>query len=227
MHTIEAQIPNPESMDSLYRIPDLDALVRTAWANSPLLKEQEAFIEQRRQEKILKKKNWMNKISTDGSYALSNNLAVTSSDASNSDPVNAITTKQGANYRFGIIARVSLFDFMGRKNQRKLDDARIDAALFREESLRQEIKQEVLNYYIDLKLSRQKIRLASDKRQALFAQKQIAEKQFLESQIGVEDLGRITELFSNAEVNFATEVALYQKLYHSLEIIIGLPLNEL
>lgn len=202
-------------------IPPLENLIEWALQKSPILKEQKSIIERDNQILKLAEKKWMDKVFTDVGYTMSNNFAVTSVDASNSQGIQSLANSSGDNYRAGVTVRIGLYDVFARKNLKKQEVYRVEASRFRAEIIADEIRLKTTMLYKNLQLTQRLLLIKSRKKQTLAVQLKMSEKEFLQGEITTADLGRITELTSNADADFETAVIEYEKAYLELEQFVG------
>lgn len=209
-----------------YTIPPLEELIQAALEYSPLLQEQKAIIGREKQNLEIVRKKWMDKVFTDVGYGYSNNYAATSVAANNSRDFESISTIAGDNYRAGITVRIGMFDVFARKNLKKKEMYQIQAAQHRKTTIQNEIRLKTILFYKELQLSQRILKIKSDKKQALSLQKQMAEKEFLQGELHISELGRITELSSNAMTDFEKAITAYEKAYITLENHVGTRLDD-
>jgi outer membrane protein TolC len=126
-----------------------------------------------------------------------------------------------------VAVRLSLYDGFARKNLIKQAQFRKIASEQHTQYLKQEVKFRIIEAYKDAQLAFKLLNIKADKKYALFIQKEMAEKEFQQSQIHISELSRVTELSSNAYAEFEQASNNYEKLYLQLEILIGVPLSSL
>ncbi len=214
-------IPIQETLSLSESLPPLDSLIDIALENSPVLRQQAFTIEKERQEFKAIKKSWMNRISSDIGYAYSNSF---SSLLLNSPDENASsnTFTQGDNYRAGIVFRLNLFDVLGNRHKRKAARQELEIARNHRQSLETDIILRVKILFEELLLAEALFKLSSQKKQALFAQKEMAERSFRHGQINIGDLARVTELATNSEESYLKARLEVAKAYKTLLSFVGL-----
>jgi len=213
---------------SVASLPSLQKLLDYAALNSPIVKEQEAMTEHYGETEKITHKLWMDKVFMDLGAQRANNGAVlnVNNNVSESE-FNSLSFQNLNSLRFGVAVRLSLYDGVARKNLIKQAQFRKTASEQHTQYLKQEVKFRIIDAYKDAQLAYKLLSIKADKKYALFIQKEMAEKEFQQSQIHISELSRVIELSSNAYAEFEQASNNYEKLYLQLEILIGVPLSSL
>lgn len=213
---------------SVANLPSLQKLLDYAALNSPIVKEQEAMTEHYGETEKITHKLWMDKVFMDLGAQRANNGAVlnVNNNVSESE-FNSLSFQNLNSLRFGVAVRLSLYDGVARKNLIKQAQFRKTASEQHTQYLKQEVKFRIIDAYKDAQLAYKLLSIKADKKYALFIQKEMAEKEFQQSQIHISELSRVIELSSNAYAEFEQASNNYEKLYLQLEILIGVPLSSL
>jgi outer membrane protein TolC len=213
---------------SVASLPPLQKVLDYAAQNSPLVKEQEAMTDHYGQTEKITQKLWMDKVFMDLGAQRANNGAVLNVNNNVSDTeFNSLSFQNQNSIRFGLTVRLSLYDGFARKNLIQQAQFRKIASEQHALYLRQEVKFRITDAYKDAQLAYKLLSIKADKKYALFIQKEMAEKEFQQSQIHISELSRVIELSSNAYAEFEQAANTYEKLYFQLEILIGVPLSNL
>lgn len=213
---------------SVASLPPLQKLLDYAAINSPIVKEQEAMSEHFGETEKITHKLWMDKVFMDLGAQRANNGAVLNVNNNLSESeFNSLSFQNLNSLRLGVAVRLSLYDGFARKNLIKQAQFRKIASEQHTQYLKQEVKFRIIEAYKDAQLAFKLLNIKADKKYALFIQKEMAEKEFQQSQIHISELSRVTELSSNAYAEFEQASNNYEKLYLQLEILIGTPLSSL
>jgi outer membrane protein TolC len=213
---------------SVASLPPLQKVLDYAAQNSPLVKEQEAMSEHFGETEKITHKLWMDKVFMDLGAQRANNGAVLNVNNNISESeFNSLSFQNLNSLRLGVAVRLSLYDGFARKNLIKQAQFRKIASEQHTQYLKQEVKFRIIDAYKDAQLAFKLLSIKADKKYALFIQKEMAEKEFQQSQIHISELSRVTELSSNAYAEFEQASNNYEKLYLQLEILIGVPLSSL
>ena len=213
---------------SVASLPPLQKVLDYAAINSPIVKEQEAMSEHFGETEKITHKLWMDKVFMDLGAQRANNGAVLNVNNNISESeFNSLSFQNLNSLRLGVAVRLSLYDGFARKNLIKQAQYRKIASEQHTQYLKQEVKFRIIEAYKDAQLAFKLLNIKADKKYALFIQKEMAEKEFQQSQIHISELSRVTELSSNAYAEFEQASNNYEKLYLQLEILIGVPLSSL
>ncbi|MCU0326560.1 MAG: TolC family protein [Spirosomaceae bacterium] len=217
-----------ESKIVVKELPSLEKVLDYSEQNSHLVKEQNALAEHFGQSVKVAQKLWMDKVFMDLGAQRSNNGAVlnVNNNISNSE-FNSLSFQAMNSFRVGITVRLSLYDMVARKDLIKQAQYRQVAAEQHSKFLSQDVKFRITDLYKDAQLAYKLLSIKAEKKYALFLQKEMAEKEFQQGQLHISELGRITELASNAFAEFEQASTTYEKLYYQLEIMLGVSLKDL
>lgn len=208
-----------------FRLPPLALLTEAALENAPNLKYQQSIIRRNDANIKAQKKRWADKIFMDAGYSLTNNFSVTNVNASTGG-FESVSLKNGDNYRLGVTFRLTLFDLIGRKHVRQGAVFEKKAAEHQLKDMQRVIRWKVTELYKNLQLAQTLLRIKSEKKETLSLQRQMAEKEFMQGQIKIAELSRLTELTSNAFQDFEKGKTEFEKAYLKLEQFIGKPLRS-
>ena len=217
-----------DSKSTTKELPALEKVLAYADANSHLVKEEEALSQHYGQTVKVTEKLWMDKIFLDLGVQRSNNGAILNVNNNvSTQEFNSLSYQNMNSFRAGLIVRVSLYDIMARKDLVKQAQFRQMASEQHSKYLRQEVKFRIVDLYKDAQLAYKLLGIKSEKKYALFMQKEMAEKEFQQGQLHISEFGRITELTSNAYAEFEQASTNYEKLYFQLELVLGMSLKDL
>ena len=209
-------------------LPSLEKVLEIAEINSALVKEQDALSQHYGQAVRVTERLWMDKVFVDIGGQRSNNGAVLNVNNNiSSQEFNSLSFQSMNSFRAGVTVRVSLYDIMARKDLIKQAQYRQLASEQHAKYLRQDVKFRITDLYKDAQLAYKLLVIKAEKKYALFLQKEMAEKEFQQGQIHISELGRVTELTSNAYAEFEQASSTYEKLYYQLEILLGVSLKDL
>ena len=207
------------------RLPPLDILIETAIKNSPEIKFQESIVLRDKESIKDKKKLWTKNLYADLGYAYTNNLSVTNLNSGTGN-VESVSLKNGGSYRAGITLKMFLYDFTGAKHVTRMAIHTQKASESLLLTLEKQVTWNITKLYKDLLLTQTLLRIKTEKMQTLALQKQLAEKEFTQGHIKIDELGRLTELSSNAMQEFERGKNDYEKAYLELELSVGKSLKN-
>jgi outer membrane protein TolC len=226
-HQVDAQTKK-DTKPTAKELPSLEKVLDYAENHSHLVKEQDALSQHYEQAVKVTQKLWMDKVFVDMGGQRSNNGAVlnVNNNISNSE-FNSLSFQSMNSFRVGLTVRVSLYDVLARKDLIKQAQYRQAASEEHSKFLIQDVKFRIADIYKDAQLAYKLLSIKAEKKYALFLQKEMAEKEFQQGQLHIAELGRITELASNAFAEFEQASNTYEKLYYQLEIVLGVSLKDL
>ncbi|MFN3487526.1 MAG: TolC family protein [Emticicia sp.] len=209
-------------------LPPLEKVLDYAEQNSHLVKEQDALSKHYEQSVKVAQKLWMDKVFVDLGGQRSNNGAMLNVNNNiSSAEFNSLSLQTLNSFRVGLTVRVSLYDVIARKDIIKQAQYRQASSEQHSKFLSQDVKFRIVDIYKDAQLSYKLLSIKAEKKYTLFLQKEMAEKEFQQGQLHISELGRITELASNAFAEFEQASTTYEKLYYQLEIMLGISLKDL
>lgn len=209
-----ARKPDPAP---LLVLPPLDTILQLARAHSPSGGMQNALIA--RSEYFVKnqKQIWLDGIGIDLQLASSNQALLI--QQANGD-LNAYNNYNNG-YRAAVNVRLSLYNFLGRKNLVRIAESEADAARQQRKFVLQEMEIAVVNKYYAIQAAQALLKIKSDAKQVNQQNRQMAEKEFAQGTITITELSRIVQISTSTEAEY--EVA-KQSLFENvktLEILIG------
>jgi outer membrane protein TolC len=204
------------------KLPPLQALIDSAILNSPAIKFQDAEILKNQLNIRITKNNWTKNLGINGDflYGTYDNLSL--------DPAtgtSTINTKVESRYATGIFIRLPLYDAINTKNEVGIASYELEQAKQLKESRIQAVRQLVINQYYDVVYNERLLNILSRNQQSADLQLQMAEKQFTNGQISIEDLARITEINNDALVSFEKAKIELNTSYLILQEIVGFTFN--
>lgn len=140
---------------------------------------------------------------------------------------NNFTTAQSANYNVGIGLQIPLTQIINSKNIRKMEQSKLDVAVADKDKTALLIKQDVIRLYQDFKLIQKLMRISYANLQSAIINNTLAEKNFINGQISVEQASTVQGNYNNAVIAYETYVNSFQTSYMQLEAYIGTSLSSL
>jgi len=226
LHSQEAEdstfVFNPIIDDITTRIPPLETLIDSAIANSPYLKNRNNMVTKMQYEFKTAQRKILNFLSVSGSMNYGRNSFSTLSDII---PIIETSTQDNFVYSVGLSLRLSLFDVVNRKNELNIARKEIEESINSREEKIFEIKKEVTFQYNDLILKQKLLKVASDNMLTSQMRMVMIEQKFLNNEIALEELSRIMEWHSDAQIAYETAAIELMNAYILLELTCGLKFN--
>jgi len=220
--TLEVDSLSPSiKIEEIFELPNLDTLINAAMEFSPALKGMEAQVGRNDAEVKIRKREWSNRVFTDLGGAYSNNYSVLTVASGETGGYESIALGSGNALRAGVMARISLFDVIGRNQLIERAKAEKEMSEYDLLVAQQDLKALVTQLYTELVLGKKLVEINTHTFHTLSAQLEMAEKEFRQGEIDITELARVTEIKSKAEVALEQTKANYENLYHQLEILVG------
>jgi len=164
------------------------------------------------------------------SMVSSYNYGTNISAISNQGPItggNNFTTAQNSFYNVGIGLQLPITHLINRKSIIKAGQSQIDMAIAEKDKAALFIRQEVIRLYQDFKLSLKLVTISSINKQSAQINNAMAEKDFLNGQIAVDQVSRVLDIYNKSTIEFETNVNRFQMMYMQLEAYTNTNLSTL
>ena len=161
------------------------------------------------------------------SYNYGTNYSAVNNTATTVPGANSFTTAQTGFYNFGVAASLPITNIINRKHLLKSSQAQVNIALAEQENLTLEIKQQIIGLYQQLRLARKVFIINSNNLQIAKSNSSLAEKQFLQNQITIDQVSSVLESFNKAKVEYETALNNFQLIFMQLEVVVGVNLTTL
>jgi outer membrane protein TolC len=132
-----------------------------------------------------------------------------------------LTKAQNGNYTVGIGLQLPISQIINRKNILKLGQSRLNMANAEQERVVVNIKQQVIQLYLDFKLIHKLMAISSKNKEAAQVNNLMAEKDFLNGQINIEQASVVLGVYNKSVVEYETYVNKFQNSYLQLEAFTG------
>lgn len=199
----------------------LDEIVAIAVERSPYIKVEDASIKARKQEIHLARKDWQKDIQAFGNYATGDQKFGVSYGDFNRQ------TNFLNGYRVGVNVSVPLFDITARHNRIKFSKAELEMAQSNRDRVIIELKRQIAAEYSNLIVAQKLLKIRSEGLQNSQLVYQMAEKQFKEGTISLEDYSSVSNTLFMAESNYEIARKDYNTVYKQFEYLIGVSIGSL
>lgn len=210
-----------ESGDLEYQLPPLDTLVNIAIRNSPVIKISHANMQSSEADVTLSRRSWQDYISVFGNYSSGNQRFVIS--GTTEDQQNNLVD----GYRYGVNVLVPLSEITTRRPKIQKQRAELDAARESIKLSELELERQVTDEYLQLIAAQRTLKILSDNRESTVIQQQLAEKQFKEGTISLEEYSKVHQIYVSSEVNYEMARKNFRLLFLQFETLLGVPLIKL
>lgn len=216
------------SADNKDLVPDLesqliplDSIMNIAIRNSPFIKGDSAAIQVGKYDVTLAKNNWMNDIAGFGNYATGNQKFGLQ---------NALVDRQTNflnGYRVGVNVSIPISEVTLRRTRVRQSKAEVSSLMFRREQTELGLRRQVAAEYNSLIASQKVLKIKSESLENFRVLYQLAEKQFREGTIPLEDYAYASDLTVNAETAYEIAKSEFNTHYQQFEYLIGVKLTSL
>lgn len=173
----------------------------------------------------IKRKAVYNALSLHTSYGYGTNYAAVNNQSS-TVPTN-LTTAQSMYYNVGVGLQLPITQIINRKSIRKAEQSIVEIAVADKEKTVLEIRQEVIKLYQEFKLIQKLMSVSYKNLQSAGINNTLAEKDFLNGQITVEQASLVQVHYNNAVIAYETYKNNFQSSYLQLEVFTGTNLSAL
>lgn len=122
--------------------------------------------------------------------------------------------------------QLPLRSFINRKNQIKQADLEKAQAVSMMQVQKQEVEMKVIRQYNDLVLKQKLMKITSRSKETLEISMQLAEKNFTNGSLPMNEYAMITENYKRAATEFATAEVEFQASYQLLEVLTGMTFQK-
>jgi outer membrane protein TolC len=173
----------------------------------------------------IKKKAIYNALSLHTSFGYGTNYSAVNNQSATVG--NDLTTGKSMFYSAGIGLQLPITQIINHKSIRIANQSIVDVALADKDKTNLQIKQGVIKMYQELKLIQKLMAISYKNLQSAIINNTLAEKNFLNGQISVEQASIVQGNYNNAVVAYETYVNSFQTSYMELEMYIGTNLTSL
>ncbi|MEZ5070246.1 MAG: TolC family protein [Bacteroidales bacterium] len=223
--TVNAQPgATPEEGRSQLVLPDLNVLLDSALAHSPLLKANRLEQEQIREELIKIRKNWIEYLYLEGSgrYGRFNLLTLSESTAVQSTPYGLLSSNEQGSYYGGVSLKIPLSAVSQKQNDRNIARLDLERAGLQGEQLALDIRQVIISEYYVLKSLKEKTGINLEVLQTIEINYLKAQRDLENNRIDYAEFSRIAESWGKSKNEYSQSVHDFHAQYRILENLAGL-----
>ena len=212
------------NQDIAVQLLPFDQLVKVALAYSPVMKYQREIINVAEAGTNVSKAQILQNVNGFGNYSAGNqSLVTTGVGVVDTNPLGQIAN----GYRFGVDARVSLYDLFGRKHQIKQAQANQRAAEAQLGVLELQLRQQLITLYQDMITTQQILKLRLVDEQASLAAYRIAEAEMQKGSTSASVFASVTTQYVQTKTVSEQVKGDFLKQVHSFEALMGVPIQRL
>lgn len=204
----------------------LPMLIDSALKHSPELRRSRGNEDYTNANLKVSKNAILSAVSLQSSYGYGTNYSAVNNPSTT--PVgNNLTTAQNSFYNVGVGLQLPISQIINRKHIIKANQSLASSAAAETENTALLVKQEVIRLYQDFKLLQKLVLISSKNKQAAQVNNSMAEKDFLNGQITVDQVSGVLESYNKSIIEFETNVTRFQTSYMLLEMYTGTSLSSL
>lgn len=207
------------------KLPPLEVLIDSALVNSPYVKFERAEVNLRKHIAKQAKREWLKYIGFTGGMHYGNSYQFYTNQASGSITTDFTSDKYETYYKIGMFMRLPLFSLIDHKNNVSIAKRETEQSILRWEQIVQETRKEVILVYEDLVMRQELLKMINESQITTSLQVEMAEKEFLNGNIPISELSRLTEIHSKNISEFIKQSSLFYQQYLILEELVGMRFN--
>ncbi len=204
----------------------LDALIDSAQAISPEVNRIRSSRDFVSSNAAIARNSIFSSLSLRSSYMYGTNYAAVNSSQIE-DQGSLITNTQTGFYNIGVGLQLPLNQVINRKHTIKAGISQIKMAESEIEKTKLLVKQQVIEYYMELKLYYKLMQNSSLNKNSAEINYTMAEKEFLNGQLTLDQISRIQEISIKAQSDYETNLNRFQQSLLQLKALTGVDFYEL
>lgn len=216
---------DPLKDDISQQIPPLMTLLDSAQARNPGIKATGMQVVINRENLMNTRKQWMQNFGIQANYGLGTFDYIYNNTQGGTNPATVTTSQSTSQYGLGAFLRIPFYDFFGRRNLIRANKAQVQQAISLVDAQRLVVREDVIRQYNDL-IARQRIfRIQARYLETARINMQMAEKQFVNGSITVDNYSRVSEFGSRTEQDYESAKMAFVTAYMILEEMTGMKFN--
>ena len=140
---------------------------------------------------------------------------------------NRFSTNQTGFYNIGAGFQLPIINIINRKHLIKQTQSQIDIAMNEKENAALFVKQRVIEYYQELKLAHKLVLISSNIKQSAQLNYNMAERDFLQGQITVDQNSRVLDIVNKSKIEYETYLNRFQTGLMQLDTYTGISFSTL
>jgi outer membrane protein TolC len=224
-HGQEKKPFDPLKDDINQRIPPLQVLLDSASVRSPMLKYNQLAVNASESNLLTAKRRWMQNWGVQANYGYGTFDYIYNNTLGTTNPQTYTTKQTTSQYGVGAFLRIPFSDFIDRGNQIRMGKVLVQEAESQVAEQKRLVREEVITRYNDLIAKQKVFRVQSKYLETARINMQMAEKQFVNGSITVDNYSRVSEFSSRTEQDYETSKMAFITAYMLLEEFTGMKFN--
>jgi len=209
------------------KLPPLQVLIDSAVANSPYIKFEGVDIQLWSHKVLESRRAWTRLMGLDASYRYGSTYVFSTSQTSGGFPSDYTSDQYNWRLGAGIYLKVPFYEIINHRNNVNIAKRELEKRYLRKEQVVRETKQDVIFVYEELLLRQELLKMKNESQLTTTLQVEMAEKEFLNGNITISELSRLTEIHSRNISEFTSQKSLFHRQYLILEELVGIKFNLL
>jgi outer membrane protein TolC len=218
---------NPITDDITKKIPSLDVLIDSALINSHRLKYWDKEIKITEYELKSIKRDWSKSVTLQGMVSEGAWTSLVFIQDEYGNEVGTLGTTNQGRQTVSINLRLPILDLWDRGNLIKIGKMRVERNMEKMLEDRQNIRANVINLYNDLIIQQNMLKLDIDNIEFSELTAEMADREFQNGKIGLDDLSRIRDNLARARYRYVDSKTGFINAYVMLQELTGIKFNEL
>jgi outer membrane protein TolC len=213
--------PDSLSVEYVFKLPPLAALIDSATKYYPLIKLRNQAIEAKEANLKSQQISWVKNfgIQSDVRYGTFDIFSTTTAEGQN--PSMNATQNTQVNYGIGAFLKIPIFDIVNRKHQVDQAKSELEQAETMADAERAQLRQLVIKQYNEVLLKQKLLQIQSKKLSNSRINMDMVETRFRNGQIPVDEYVRIVDIATGAESDYESIKSDFNTAYMILEEIVG------
>lgn len=210
------------------KLPELNVFIESALNNSPLLRINEREIDKFLEEISMQKKSWTDFFLIDANtkYGLFNQLLIDEQSTTSGTDVATKTAKEQFNYYGGLTIRMPLSTFLNKKNELKILKSDIEESKLKNEQLKKEITQLVIEEYFKLVYLKESMEIAQDAMQTTKINYMRSIRDFENGILNLNDFTILVNTKAKSDEAYSKVKNEYYAQFYKIQILTGINLQD-
>ncbi len=216
---------DPLKDDISQQLPPLKTLLDSAVSRSPSVKVTDWQVVINKGNLATTRKQWTQNFGVQANYGLGTFDYIYNNTLGGTNPATYTTSQSTSQYGFGAFLRIPFYDVISRRNLIRINKAQVQQAQSLMDAQRLVVREDVIRQYNDL-IARQRVfRIQSKYLETARINMQMAEKQFVNGSITVDNYSRVSEFGSRTEQDYESAKMAFVTAYMILEEMTGMKFN--
>lgn len=216
---------DPLKDDINQKLPPLATLLDSAMINNPTVKSNKYQVAINKGNLITTQKRWLQNFGIQANYGWGTFDYIYNNTLGTTNPQSYTISQSTSQYGFGAFLRIPFYDFFDRRNLIRINKDQVQQAQSLVDAQLLVVREDVIRQYNELVAKQKILRIQTRYLETARINMQMAEKQFVNGSITVDNYSRVTEFGSSTEQAYETAKSDFITAYMILEEMTGMKFN--